>query len=135
MKERAKITADGIKTKGLICPKCKCRDFKTENTIPHERGEIIRYKRCRNCGHRMPTTETERHTLDASYVNYRRKHKSCPECSKVARSVQTNMVYLDDKGEGKDDNSAWCECGWRGIVDDLKPSANGRSKKKRTKSE
>lgn len=40
----------------LACPKCNCADFRTYKTI---RGHVqtFRYKACRNCGHKMVTTQ------------------------------------------------------------------------------
>lgn len=41
---------------GLECRKCGCRHFLVDHTRKLNRT-IIRYRRCRNCGQRMTTTE------------------------------------------------------------------------------
>lgn len=42
---------------GLVCPKCRCQHFsRVLDTEPVDNG-ILRYRECRNCGHRFPTKE------------------------------------------------------------------------------
>lgn len=43
--------------KGLICPRCECRDFEVEHTRPHRDGHIARTRRCLFCGLRVATAE------------------------------------------------------------------------------
>ena len=45
--------ADGVRTKGLKCPRCHCIQFRdgknVRNTLPVE-GAVRRYRVCRACG-------------------------------------------------------------------------------------
>lgn len=41
---------------GIACIGCGCCHFHVTNTVKR-RGSIIRYRRCRNCGRRVVTTE------------------------------------------------------------------------------
>lgn len=57
---------------------------------------------------------------------YRENHACCPDCKSV-KVGQTLIGYILDirykADEYKDSNSCWCDdCGWQGIVDDLKPN-------------
>lgn len=40
----------------LVCPKCGCCDFRTYKTQQGHQS-TFRYKRCRNCGHQLLTTQ------------------------------------------------------------------------------
>jgi len=53
----AEMAAKAAGTSGrLVCPKCGCQDFRTYRT---SQGVVatFRYKRCRNCGHQLLTTQ------------------------------------------------------------------------------
>ena len=41
---------------GLTCSKCGCHDFKVLQTREVS-GRVTRRRQCRNCGHRITTTE------------------------------------------------------------------------------
>lgn len=43
-------------TWGLECPGCGCKHFEVLNT-KHLPSRIYRYRRCRNCGRRVTTSE------------------------------------------------------------------------------
>ena len=43
--------------RGLICPRCGCRQFYTTHTEPMRNGVIRRRKTCRHCGRRIVTYE------------------------------------------------------------------------------
>ena len=43
--------------RGLVCPQCGCRHFRTTHTEPLRNGRIRRRKVCRHCGRRMLTYE------------------------------------------------------------------------------
>ena len=43
------------KTAGLRCPKCNCQNFETYKT-QSQSASVVRYKACRNCGHRILTS-------------------------------------------------------------------------------
>jgi len=45
--------------KGLICPRCGCRDLRPWKVIniSHQSGFIRRYRVCRHCGHIIRTRE------------------------------------------------------------------------------
>lgn len=42
---------------GLVCPRCRCTDLRTTNTVPLPGNRIRRYKACRNCGRRLVSIE------------------------------------------------------------------------------
>ena len=42
--------------RGLICPKCHCRQFYLVK-ITHAIGYVRRRRECRHCGHRITTSE------------------------------------------------------------------------------
>jgi len=43
-------------TGGIECPKCGCRHLHIYKTVP--KGTLVKRRRqCRNCGHRLGTTE------------------------------------------------------------------------------
>jgi len=44
------------KKAGLECRQCGCRHLPVWNTR-RDRGKVIRYRRCRNCGARITTCE------------------------------------------------------------------------------
>lgn len=48
--------AEKEKTVGIECRKCGCRHFYVDHTEAMP-GKIVRYRRCRNCGNRIVTTE------------------------------------------------------------------------------
>jgi DNA-directed RNA polymerase subunit RPC12/RpoP len=41
---------------GLACPRCNCRDLLADKTIK-QTSRTIRYRRCRNCGHKVLTRQ------------------------------------------------------------------------------
>ena len=43
--------------RGLKCPRCGCRMFRTATTVPLA-GQVRRYRVCRHCGRRIRTRET-----------------------------------------------------------------------------
>ncbi len=43
--------------RGICCPRCGCRHFKTTHTEPLRDGRIRRRKICRHCGRRIVTFE------------------------------------------------------------------------------
>jgi transcriptional regulator NrdR family protein len=45
------------KERGLICPKCSCRDFRVSDTEPLRDGRIRRRRWCRHCGRKIITFE------------------------------------------------------------------------------
>jgi transcriptional regulator NrdR family protein len=48
---------DGIRERGINCPKCKtCREWRVGNTVPQD-DEIWRYRVCQKCGYRLRTIE------------------------------------------------------------------------------
>ncbi|GAG04749.1 unnamed protein product [marine sediment metagenome] len=48
---------------GIICPACHCRDFRTYG-VTQGQSVAVRYKSCRNCGHRILTsTQTQEHII------------------------------------------------------------------------
>ena len=53
LQQMAARSAESVR---LGCPKCGCADFRTYKTI---RGHVqtFRYKACRNCGHKLLTTQ------------------------------------------------------------------------------
>lgn len=64
----------------------------------------------------------------ASIKRYCEQHKACPECGSTS-TCQTHCGYIipviDENGKVtnedsyKNENSATCKCGWKGIVHDL----------------
>ncbi|NNE62347.1 MAG: hypothetical protein HKN35_15755 [Woeseia sp.] len=46
----------------VTCPKCNCADFRTYGSQP-KRTATFRYKRCRNCGHRILTATTSQERI------------------------------------------------------------------------
>jgi transcriptional regulator NrdR family protein len=44
--------------RGIRCPQCGCRHFKTTHTEPLHDGRIRRRKHCRHCGRKIVTFET-----------------------------------------------------------------------------
>jgi hypothetical protein len=57
--------------RGIECPGCGCRDFRTRRTNPRD-GRIQREKYCRHCGRKIVTVEKP---LDGTYT----KEASEPE--------------------------------------------------------
>jgi transcriptional regulator NrdR family protein len=47
----------GKTERGIECPQCGCRHFKTTHTEPIRSGRIRRRKICRNCGRKIVTFE------------------------------------------------------------------------------
>ncbi|MCX7670277.1 MAG: hypothetical protein N2439_09420 [Anaerolineae bacterium] len=43
--------------RGIACPRCGCRHFKTTHTEPLRDGRIRRRKVCRHCGRKIVTFE------------------------------------------------------------------------------
>jgi transcriptional regulator NrdR family protein len=43
--------------RGIVCPRCGCRHFKTTHTEPLRDGRIRRRKVCRHCGRKIITFE------------------------------------------------------------------------------
>lgn len=49
---------------GIQCPKCGCRDFRVYGHAAGTSTAVMRYKRCRHCGHRVLTsTKSDEHIL------------------------------------------------------------------------
>lgn len=48
------------------------------------------------------------------WKQYDKEHRFCPSCGCVRIHQQLACRYGD-----KDDNGAFCQCGWKGIVHDL----------------
>ncbi len=48
--------------RGIMCPRCGCRHFKTTHTEPLRDGRIRRRKVCRHCGRKIVTFEAARAT-------------------------------------------------------------------------
>lgn len=44
--------------RGILCPQCGCRHFKTSHTEPLSDGRIRRRKCCRHCGRKVVTFES-----------------------------------------------------------------------------
>jgi transcriptional regulator NrdR family protein len=51
----AEMAARAAGVRGVECPKCACRDFRTYKTIQGA-AVVFRYKACRHCGHKLLTT-------------------------------------------------------------------------------
>lgn len=49
--------------RGIECPSCHCRHFRTTHTEPRPDGSIQRRKECRNCGRKIKTYELSNHDL------------------------------------------------------------------------
>ena len=52
-----KRDADAKEQRGLVCPKCGCRQFYVIYTRPAWGGRVVRRRECRYCGKRVTTTE------------------------------------------------------------------------------
>ncbi len=50
-------TKPSTKERGIVCPRCGCRHFKTTHTEPLRDGRIRRRKVCRHCGRKIVTFE------------------------------------------------------------------------------
>ena len=68
----------------------------------------------RNGNEVVLTVEQQQHITKSKLdrKEYYQKHSVCPKCGEGCS--QTYVGYV-----GEDKNSAWCECGWKGIVDNL----------------
>ncbi|MBA2224585.1 NrdR family transcriptional regulator [Thermogemmata fonticola] len=51
------MTSTRRNERGLVCPRCGCRHFKTTHTEPLRDGRIRRRKTCRHCGRKIVTFE------------------------------------------------------------------------------
>ena len=51
----ADMAAESNSRQGLQCPKCGCCNFATYRT-QQQIATVVRYKSCRNCGHRILTS-------------------------------------------------------------------------------
>lgn len=56
MAEKADAKAAEV-SRGIMCPKCGCRDWRVVYKRPLTAGREQRRRACRNCGHRVTTTE------------------------------------------------------------------------------
>lgn len=56
----AEMAADaaGEESGGVACPRCGCRDLRTDKTI-QQKTRTIRYRHCRHCGHKVLTKQAE----------------------------------------------------------------------------
>ena len=58
---------------------------------------------------------TELHFGIATMDEYSKQHQACPKCG-------SDNIVSTTCGYGQPDrNNAYCDCGWEGIVDELKP--------------
>lgn len=75
----AEMAAQAAGVRGVECPRCQCRDFRTYKTIQGS-AVVFRYKSCRHCGHKILTTsqtservireiETEQEPEEESFEN------------------------------------------------------------------
>ena len=55
-KSLAEYAAEAGDDRGIQCPKCDCRHFRTVRTTPRD-GRIRREKTCRHCGYKVVTVE------------------------------------------------------------------------------
>jgi transcriptional regulator NrdR family protein len=51
------MTSTQQNERGIVCPRCGCRHFKTTHTEPLRDGRIRRRKTCRLCGRKIVTFE------------------------------------------------------------------------------
>ena len=63
--------------------------------------------------------EKEAEKIKQEYVDYYKNHKACPQCGKTDICSTTGPWGPTPYQRGIDRNKAWCDCGWKGIVDDL----------------
>lgn len=55
---------------------------------------------------------------------YYEAHARCPQCQATRSTTQIYMGYIMIIGredQYKDENTAICKCGWKGIVDEMMP--------------
>lgn len=66
------MAADAAAPSGrpIECPECGCNDFRTYGTPRRH----IRYKSCRNCGHKVVTSTSERILRDVDSRSELRVH-------------------------------------------------------------
>lgn len=68
--------------------------------------------------------ETARAKSKAARNQYYAAHARCPQCQATRSTTQTYMGYIMVIGredQYKDENTATCKCGWKGIVDEMMP--------------
>jgi transcriptional regulator NrdR family protein len=54
---RKKVPLPNEQVRGIRCPLCGCREWKTTHTEPTGNGRIRRRKTCRHCGRKIVTFE------------------------------------------------------------------------------
>ena len=60
---------------------------------------------------------------DTFMIFYREHHESCPKCGglNIEQGAVEYLYIVGKASEYVDENKASCDCGWVGIVHDLKP--------------
>lgn len=59
---------------------------------------------------------------ESEFDRYHRMHCVCPKCGGKEIESTTIGYVIHDADTGRDENPAFCRCGWKGIVHDLLPS-------------